>query len=327
MRNTLILLALVALLAGCNLPAPGLAPPDTPAGSTLTNTPAIPSPFPGTISPTPGEAGPPTPTGAPTVQVTATSEPAETQPPATEPPPGETPTQPPAETEPPPQPGDNRPEEAIMILQPGPGSRVTSPVLVAGIANPTFEQNLGVQLVLDDGTVLAIGPAMIAADVGERGPFEVLVPFEISGERQAFVQVFDSSARDGGIIHLSSSGIILAESGEANIIEVEPYREHISIESPALSEQVSGGVARVEGFAVASFEQTLLVEVLDVDGNIVGSQSILVQSPEMGVPGPFSAEVPYQVSATGPGRIVVRDPSAAFEGDVHVASVEIELAP
>jgi hypothetical protein len=269
---------------------------------------------------------PSTPTGAPTVQVTPTAGPEATEPPATELPQA-TETQPPAQTEPPPQPGDNRPEEAILILQPGPGSRVTSPVLVAGVANPTFEQNLGVQLVLDDGTVLAIGPAQIGADIGERGPFEVLVPFEISGERQAFIQVFDSSARDGGITHLSSTGVILVESGEANIIEVEPYREHIYIESPELSEQVSGGVARVQGFAIASFEQSLLVEVLDADGNIVGSQSILVQSPEMGVPGPFSAEVPYEVGSTGPGRIVVRDLSAAFEGDVHVASVEIELAP
>jgi hypothetical protein len=325
MKITLILLTAAALLAGCNLPAPGLAPSPTPLDLPLAETPLIPSPLPGTISPTPGEAEPATPTGAPTLQETATSGPAETETPATELPAGETPTQPPEPTEP--QPGDNRPEEAIVILQPGPGSRVTSPVLVAGVSNPTFEQNLGVQLVLDDGTVLAIGPAMISADVGERGPFEVLVPFEINGERQAFIQVFDSSARDGGITHLSSTGIILIESGEADIKEVEPEKEKIHIESPSLTEQVSGGIARVEGFAVASFEQSLLVEVLDAEGNIVGSQTVLVQSPEMGVPGPFTAEVPYEVSSTGPGRIVVHDLSAAFEGDVHVASVEIELAP
>lgn len=324
MRNILKMIALAALLAGCNLPAPGLAPPRTPEfeSTPVEPTLGIPSPFPGSITPTPGQAEPPTPAGEPTVEV-----PTSTQPPATEAPAVETPTQPSVQTEPPPQPGDDRPEEAILIQQPGPGSRVTSPVLVAGIANPTFEQNLGVRLVLDDGTVLAIGPAMIEADLGQRGPFEVLVPFNISGERQAFIQVFDSSARDGGIIHLSSVGVTLAESGDANIVEVEPHRERIAIYQPALTAQVSGGVAHVEGFALASFEQSLLVEVLDADGHIVGSQSVLVQSAEMGVPGPFSADVPYQVSATGPGRIVVRDLSAAFEGDVHVASVEIELAP
>jgi hypothetical protein len=200
-------------------------------------------------------------------------------------------------------------------------------VLVAGLADPTFEQNLGVQLVLDDGTVLALGPAMIQADLGQRGPFEVLVPFTVSGERQAFIQVFETSARDGGITHLSSVGVTLLETGEAEIREANLHPERIAIFRPALSDRVSGGLARVEGFALASFEQNLLVEVLDADGNIVGSQSVLVQSPEMGVPGPFTIDVPYQVSAAGPGRVVVRDPSPAFEGDVHVASVEIELAP
>jgi hypothetical protein len=322
MRNALILVLLAALLASCNLPAPGLGPAPTPAVLTPVETPLIPSPFPGTISPTPEQEEPTAPVETPTMEV-----PPGTEPPATESPAADTPTQPPVQTDPPPQPGDDRPEEAILILQPGPGSRVTSPVLVAGIANPAFEQTLGVRLVLDDGTELAIGPAMIAADLGERGPFEVLVPFNVSGERQAFIQVFDASARDGGITHLSSVGVTLAESGEVNIVEVEPHRERIAIYRPALSDRISGGVARVEGFALASFEQHLLVEVLDADGNIVGSQSVQVQAPDLGIPGPFAAEVPYQVSGTGPGRVVVRDPSVAFEGDVHVASVEIELAP
>lgn len=322
MRNALILLILAALLAGCNLPAPGLAPAPTPADQTPVETPVVPSPEAGTISPTPQPAEPTGMVASPTLEA-----PAATEPPATPASATETPVQQPVQTEPPPQPGDERPEEAIMILQPGPGSRVTSPVLVAGIANPTFEQTLGVQVVLDDGTVLALGPAMIEADLGERGPFEVLVPFTVSGERQAFILVFEVSARDGGITHLSSVGVILAESGEANIVELEPHRERIAIYRPALSERISGGLARVEGFALASFEQNLLVEVLDADGNVVGSQGVTVQAPDLGIPGPFAAEVPYRVNTTGPGRVVVRDLSAAFEGDVHVASVEVELAP
>jgi hypothetical protein len=320
MKNTLTVLVLAVLLAGCNLPAPGVQPPatqalQTPAGDPSL-TPLIPSPLPDTPAPdapasTPAVPDSPTPgeTAAPTGLPAATA------------------TQPPPQVEPSPTPAVEGPAEAIFIQQPAPGSRVTSPVLVAGLGGPTFEQNLGVQLVLDDGTVLALGPAMIQADLGQRGPFEVLVPFTVSGERQAFIQVFETSARDGGITHLSSVGVTLLETGEVEIREADPHPERIAIFRPALSDRVSGGLVRVEGFALASFEQNLLVEVLDADGNIVGSQSVLVQSPEMGVPGPFTIDVPYQVSAAGPGRVVVRDPSPAFEGDVHVASVEIELAP
>jgi hypothetical protein len=83
----------------------------------------------------------------------------------------------------------------------------------------------------------------------------------------------------------------------------------------------------VEGFALASFEQTLMVQVLDADGNIVGEGPVIVSAPDLGQPGPFSVEVPYTVSYAGPGRILVSDLSPAFGGEVHTASVEIQLEP
>jgi hypothetical protein len=200
-------------------------------------------------------------------------------------------------------------------------------VHVAGIANSVFEQTLGVRIVLDDGTELAVGPVLIDAELGQRGPFEVEVQFTVSGERQGFIQVFESSPRDGGITHLGSVGVILADSGPAEIVPVEPHPERIVIYQPAPGGQVSGGVAHVEGFALASFEQTLLVEVQDADGNIAGSQSVIVNAPDLGQPGPFAVDVPYTTSASGPGRIVVHDMSPAFAGDNHTASVEVDLAP
>jgi hypothetical protein len=117
------------------------------------------------------------------------------------------------------------PEEAILILEPGPGSRVSNPLRVYGIANPTFEQNLVVALISEDGERLATVPAQIAADLGERGPFQVQVPFE--GEGQAFIQVYDASARDGGTVHLASVGVILVPSGQEDILTREPHAERI----------------------------------------------------------------------------------------------------
>jgi len=218
-------------------------------------------------------------------------------------------------------------EEAILILEPGPGSRVTSPLRVAGIADSTFEQALVVRLVLDDGTLLALEPTTIQTPMGTRGPFEVEVPFELAGERSALLQVYSASARDGGLTHLSSVGVLLALGGPAGIRPARAGPEQLQILQPRPVDRISGGVAHVEGFGLASFEGTLLVQIYDVDGNQVGSQSILVQAPEMGVPGPFVADVPYTVTAEGPGRVVVVDPLPAFDGVGHIASVEVILAP
>jgi hypothetical protein len=67
--------------------------------------------------------------------------------------------------------------------------------------------------------------------------------------------------------------------------------------------------------------------VVDENGNVAGQQPTIVSAPDIGVPGPFSVEIAYQVTASGPGRIVVRDPSPAFGGDVHLSSVEVSLEP
>ena len=222
-------------------------------------------------------------------------------------------------------PADTPLEEVILILEPGPGSRLISPVWITGVADPVFEQTLGVSIILDDGTVLAIGS--VRMEPGQRGNFTVEIPFDIEGERQAFIQVFASSPRDGGITHLNSVGVSLASSGTPDIKSVDPYQERILIMTPLSAEQIQGGVVHVEGFGLASFEQTLLIEVQDAGGTVVGSAPVIVNAPDWGQPGNFRADISYIVSEPGPGRIVVRDVSPAFGGNTHLASVEINLLP
>jgi len=99
--------------------------------------------------------------------------------------------------------------EAIEIVDPVIGSTVTSPVHVAGEANPTFEQNLVVQISDADGNVIATVPTTIQADVGQRGPFFVEAPFTVDSEQPGRISVYAASARDGGITHLSSVEVTL----------------------------------------------------------------------------------------------------------------------
>jgi hypothetical protein len=222
---------------------------------------------------------------------------------------------------------DPRGEESIVIEQPGNGSRVASPFRLAGYAGPTFEQHLAVRVVLDDGTELAVAGTTIHAEAGQRGPYQAEIPFEVSAERQAFIQVYDASARDGGILHLSSVAVTLLPQGRSKILLAEPALERIAILQPAAGGKVGGGVAHVEGYGLAGFEQTLLVQVLDADGTVIGESPVTVAASDLGQPGPFSADVDYSAASGGPGRIVVRDISPAHGGDAHLASVEIALAP
>jgi len=219
------------------------------------------------------------------------------------------------------------PEEAVLILEPGPGSILVSPAHISGVADSTFEQNLVVRILLDDGSIVAFTPTTIQSELGQRGPFKLDVPFSISGQRQGFIQVYSSSPRDGGITHLASVNVTLSESGPQAVIPTSLHPERIFIYAPQISAKITGGIVHVEGYGVASFEQTLVAEVYDVEGNLVGSQPLIIEALEMGQPGSFSVDVAYTVHASAPGRIVVRDPSVAFGGDVHLASVEVLLEP
>ncbi len=230
----------------------------------------------------------------------------------------------PTATSVPPTPTPEADPEEILILAPGPGSRLTSPLTISGEADSTFEQHLVIRLVLADGTELALLPTIIQTPMGERGPFEAQVEFTVTGEQQAFIQVYSTSARDGGITHLSSVGVILADSGPVDIRPPFTTDEWIRIDAPTANAMLpQSGTIHVEGFGYASFEQTLIIELLDTDGNVIASVPIIVQAPDLGQPGPWSADLEYSAGYPGPGRIVVRDPSAAFNGDVHLASIEV----
>ncbi len=134
------------------------------------------------------------------------------------------------------------------------------------MANPAFEQTLAVRLLADDGTQLASLVASIRADAGQRGPFEVDLPFNVVQPRQAFLQVFATSPRDGGVTHLASVGVHLAPGGSPDVHPAAPHPEQIVIHQPLAGAVVNGGNLHVAGFGLAGFEQTLVIDLYDAEG-------------------------------------------------------------
>lgn len=101
-------------------------------------------------------------------------------------------------------------EEAIVISQPLLNGTVTSPIHIEGVSDPTFEQTIVFQVRGEDGRILGQGYTTIEAAWGERGPFTVDVEFTPPPTReQGRIVVFATSARDGGITHLSSLEVTL----------------------------------------------------------------------------------------------------------------------
>lgn len=229
--------------------------------------------------------------------------------------------------------------ETILLLEPGSGSSIVSPVHVAGEADPTFEQSLVVQLTDAEGAVVATVPVQIAAEAGQRGPFSVDVSFSVSADQPGRVSVFSASARDGGLIHLASAEVMLLASGAASLTTGQSHPESIALSEPQFLATVSGGTAHLTGFSDYVFENQLGVVICGEGGagapdlicgtkdNLLGTGTAYVNSPDMGQPGPFSADVNYTVAAPMRGRIVVFDTSPRDGGLTHLTSQELTLAP
>jgi len=230
--------------------------------------------------------------------------------------------------------------ETIYIASPGLGSRLTSPLHVEGFAGPTFEQHLVIQITDANGAVLAIQPTIIQADAGSAGPFSADVAFTTPTDQPGRISVFDTSARDGGLLHLASVEVDLVTSG-ASVVELaaEHPEVHIILE-PAPAAVVSGGTLHVAGFSEYVFEGTLNIWLCGEGGsstvtdvicgtadNVLMNGFTTMSAPDIGLPGPFALDLPYTIAGTVRARVAVYSTSARDGGIIHLTTVPVTLNP
>ncbi len=118
-----------------------------------------------------------------------------------------------------------------------------------------------------------------------------------------------------------------------------PVIESIVIDQPAHNTTVTGGTVRITGFSEYVFESQLNVIICGEGGsgapdalcgtadNVIARGLAMVQSPDIGLPGPFETEIPYTVPGPVSARILVYSLSARDGGLIHLASRVAVLAP
>jgi|GEM_PF-400852 len=104
-------------------------------------------------------------------------------------------------------------------------------------------------------------------------------------------------------------------------------QEAILILEPGLSSTGVSSVTspvHVTGQSDPAFEQSIVVEVTDENGAVVGQGPTQILA-DVGQRGPFSADVDFKIGSDQPGRISVYMTSARDGGLTHLASVEVRL--
>ena len=188
--------------------------------------------------------------------------------------------------------------ESILILSPLMGEHIQGKILISGIADPAFEQNLAISFLNSNGQELLRSNTIISADISRRGPFskELTLPASLSPQ-PLMIQVFSSSPKDGSLIHLSSVMVFLDSKLDPR--KVEPNPDERMVFSPSSPEDAVAGKIIVQGSASGLFENTLNYAICGEEYGptpdlICGTMEnrlldgfITTTAPEMGLPGDF----------------------------------------
>jgi germination protein M len=86
---------------------------------------------------------------------------------------------------------------AILVLRPALTEAVESPVLIRGSAN-VFEANVGIQVLDENGDVIAETFTTATCGTGCRGTFRIDVPFEVDHAQQGTIVLHDDDAAGTG---------------------------------------------------------------------------------------------------------------------------------
>jgi hypothetical protein len=217
------------------------------------------------------------------------------------------------------------PEEAILITVPQPGQGASGSLQVEGLSDPALARQLNVLVRDAQGAVIGAARPVVQDRAGQRSAFSVNLFLPPDVPRQTGqAQVYAISPGNNGVTHLASVEVELGGGGRAAAAPIDPQaREAILIASPSPDAAVKD-VVKVA--AATRLGPRIVVEVRDANNQIVGrAEPTVVQT--AGAPAQILADVPIQVSAAGPGRVLVYAVNARSGSTEHLNSVEVNLVP
>jgi hypothetical protein len=219
------------------------------------------------------------------------------------------------------------PPERLSIYEPGPGSQAVSPLRVTGFGGPSWQGRVRLRLIGEQGDILADRTTFLQAMPDLAGRIYTDLAFSFPWVAQtARLEVRTYSTRDGQMDHLTTRTVVLLTTGTALVYPGIGGAEKIAIFSPRANSYVRGSPVTVRGGGWLDTPGPLVVDVLDRDGNVVGSATTPLSTSNLGEVGGFEVQVPYTLDNSQYGRIAVYEPAISPPGILHYSSVDVYLA-
>jgi hypothetical protein len=214
----------------------------------------------------------------------------------------------------------------IQIINPGPASRVVSPIAFTAYLKPGADGKVTIELLGEDGRLLvrSINSYFASSQIYINQEIE----FEIAAVAEAGRLQVSTRDEHGRMISLASVDLLLLSIGEAELNPPGQLQEKIVIQEPHPKSLIQGGKLWIAGLARTGSSNPLIIEMFTDDGKRLGPTR-LANVTETVIPGysAFSTELPYSLESPAWVRLTVSEISGRIPGVTHYSSVEILLSP
>jgi len=224
------------------------------------------------------------------------------------------------------------PVAGVQINEPGPMSRVISPLHVVAnlrsLPSGTYHIEIWAEPLHQDGDAQPLYKEVqrLISNPIDWVFIDQVIEFELSRVSefgQLRLGMYDTYGRP---VSVNSVDLLLLTMGASEITPSEARTERIIIREPTPNQLIQGGKVIVSGLAKPG-EDFMLVELVAADGSIVGYRQVFVTPAADGSYVPYAIEVPYEVSTPTWVRLTVSESSTRIPGIEHLTSVVVLVSP
>ncbi|HLA07566.1 MAG TPA: hypothetical protein VJ022_08990 [Anaerolineales bacterium] len=213
---------------------------------------------------------------------------------------------------------------AVQITSPGPMSKVVSPITLKMNIITGESKSVQIDLYGEDGRLLSRNFKKGVPTSREGVPQTIKIPFEIRAAAELgriTISTFDDAGRTQS---LNSVRVLLLSSGLNEITTPGNPSEPFRVISPLLKGSATGGVLSVKGDMWPFNLQSVILELIDPEGKVIGLRVLAVENID---PQLFDTTIPYKISEPTLARLTIRQDDDRIPGLFYLYSQEILLNP
>ena len=215
----------------------------------------------------------------------------------------------------------------LHVLEPGNGSRVSSPIPVTLYLKLLYDTPLVLELFGEDGRLIVRQViAVNLDDLDILGRLALQIPFEIDPPSEPARLSVSQEDEFGRLMHLHSIELTLLSGAGAEISDpnITPV---ITIKQPQPDEMAEGAQLKVSGEACLEGDQPLRVLLVGEDGKVVGQRLAGITPGSEAGCGEFTSQVPYEIVQDTRVRLMVYQDGNPLSDIRHLSSITISLLP